>query len=1742
MGVQRLLPAPSTRDRKKKPQRIERSLEIKAQEEDWDSVDQEYGVIDVEDYEPGEQPAAGNDEQETEQQSDRKPKVNVITLPSPVYRGQNPSHNKRICSTFGNYHYKTFNGAIYHFPGHCTYRFLSHCKSNFEDFHILIRREVYKNNPVIVHMSIKLEGHAIELKDKNVTVNDELVDSLPYSIGGTQISKSGTYVRISSKIGIEMVWNEEDSLTVELSQKYANQTCGLCGRYDGSSNDLEVDNVQLSNIEYGNLQKVHEPEKKCEDTKEEAKGTCRKNNVICRSVLNSEGLKSCHALVDVHKYIELCEHDVCRCTGNSTGFCLCNIFTEYSRQCTHAGGKPKNWRTSKICPLRCAYNLQFGECGTACPDTCTNPERSLVCDEHCTDGCFCPAGTVFDDITKTGCIPKEKCACKHNGDIYPSGTGYSEKCKECKCERGKWQCVRKACFGTCSLEGGAHITTFDLTRYDFHGRCTYTLVKTCDTALFSILAEIEKCGETDAATCLKSINVILNGGKEFILIKKCGSIYVNSVYTQLPITSSSVTIFKPTSFYIMLEAKIGLQVKVQLVPTMQVYVMADPTFMGQTCGLCGNFNNIQADDFRSPAGLIEGTGTSFGNLWKTLPDCSNVQSNFEHPCSLSAQNEKYASLWCSMLLDSAGPFADGHKTVDPEAFYKTHTPPPALKALPTVPQSALASPLADPSVRQMLCLNVLVIIREVQCHLMKQSKKMASTECKHPMVYFDCDNATAGAKGLECQKSCTTFDNECYSTQCMSGCVCPPGTVLDDLHESACIPVEKCPCVHNNDLYSPGETIQAKCNTCTCKNRIWDCTKNTCLGTCTVYGDGHYLSFDNRRFRFNGNCWYTLAQDYCSDDPTAGTFRVVTENVRCGTSGTTCSKSIRLYLGNYEVILGEEKFDVVKRNTGRYIPFKVRQMGIYMVVEASIGLVLMWDKKTSIFIKLDPKFERKTCGLCGNFDGNAANDYITRSQAVVEDVIEFGNSWKLSEKCKDARSIGDTCDSNPYRKAWSQKQCSIITSGTFASCHGLVDPLTYFEACVNDACACDSGGDCDCFCTAVAAYAQACSEAGQCIHWRTPNICPVFCDFYNEQGHCEWHYKACGAPCMKTCMNPSGKCFQNLRGLEGCYPTCPPDRPYFEEDTMRCVASCNCYDEYGDEFKPGDPMPGPSRCSVCKCTKTGRECTKAEVCCEYEGSEFAEGDIVYYTADGMGGCLNAICSENSTLVRNTGPCPTVQVPSTTFDFSGAITHSSFSSTYESTSSDITSEELTTSSTASKLPTATPTVCVEAYNCNWTDWYDLSKPENGAGDIERLEDIEAQGHAICKNPRNVECRATDHPDKKIEDLGQRITCGRKKGLVCLNSENPPMCLNYEFRLECCKYRVCSTSTSIEIKNSSSSEEVPSGVPTSKGPTSLPGVASSEEVPSGVPEEVPSGVPTSKGPTSLPGVASSEEVPSGVPTTKGPTSLPSVSILPTPVSTGSTGSVTSPPDTGTSTSGTSEIFTPLTTTACKVKMDCRWTQWFDNNKPSSRSDGDERENISDTKSKGYDVCTVQEVEKDIQCEALNAKGQAISNNQQKVTCDLRRGLRCKNRDQAGKEKCHNYRMRILCCTEYCEPPSDSKPITSGPSQTGGVTTPSKEKEPTGSALETISTGETPASTSSNEITASVSPTPACEIQMKCRMTPWYDINKPTKQRDGGDTESIENVKSKGHKVCKDFEIEHKLECEAIDRNGWTLMQKQ
>lgn len=47
-------------------------------------------------------------------------------------------------------------------------------------------------------------------------------------------------------------------------------------------------------------------------------------------------------------------------------------------------------------------------------------------------------------------------------------------------------------------------------------------------------------------------------------------------------------------------------------------------------------------------------------------------------------------------------------------------------------------------------------------------------------------------------------------------------------------------------------------------------------------------------------------------------------------------------------------------------------------------------------------------------------------------------------------------------------------------------------------------------------------------------------------------------------------------GVAGCYPQCPPERPFFHEDTMKCVSyeQCGCYDGKNNHYDFGDEVEG----------------------------------------------------------------------------------------------------------------------------------------------------------------------------------------------------------------------------------------------------------------------------------------------------------------------------------------------------------------------------------------------------------------------------------------------------------------------------------------------------------------------------------------------------------------------------------------
>ncbi|XP_043530393.1 otogelin-like protein [Chiloscyllium plagiosum] len=81
------------------------------------------------------------------------------------------------------------------------------------------------------------------------------------------------------------------------------------------------------------------------------------------------------------------------------------------------------------------------------------------------------------------------------------------------------------------------------------------------------------------------------------------------------------------------------------------------------------------------------------------------------------------------------------------------------------------------------------------------------------------------------------------------------------------------------------------------------------------------------------------------------------------------------------------------------------------------------------------------------------------------------------------------------------------------------------------------------------------------------------CDFaIPEYTLCEWVYRPCESPCLKTCQDPLGsKCTLSVK-IEGCFPHCAEDK-VLDETTYRCVRLDECTSPAtGHSRLPGVPL------------------------------------------------------------------------------------------------------------------------------------------------------------------------------------------------------------------------------------------------------------------------------------------------------------------------------------------------------------------------------------------------------------------------------------------------------------------------------------------------------------------------------------------------------------------------------------------
>ncbi|XP_075993761.1 mucin-2, partial [Genypterus blacodes] len=1690
----------------------------------------------------------------------------VIKLLSGVVNAQawqDHSHVSSVCSTWGRDNFKTFDGDVFQFPGRCQYNLVSDCHETFQEFSVHMRRSEDGPNPTVSYLLVTINDLSFRLTKSDVQVNDVPIKT-PYYNAGVKVELSAAYVTLQAKVGIIVMWNGDDAVTVELETEYVNRTCGLCGDFNRVLvyNEFIHNGRQISPIEFGNKHKVHLPNDKCEDPFEDdseeleavtVQESCKELQTTCEKMLRSKSWSSCTSALDPEPYIKTCVQGQCNCTNSTDDFCSCSTLSEYSRQCSHAGGKPPKWRTPQFCAKKCPFNMVYEESGSPCMDTCTLQDTRSLCEEHTRDGCFCPDGTVFDDISMRGCIAQTKCQCKHDR-VYNSGEVYRHDREECTCLEGTWSCKKLQTPSTCAVEEGSHVTTFDGKTYTFHGDCYYILatVDSKDSASpkFKVMAQLVPCANQEFDTCLKTLTVLLNNDRNNALIFTAdGTVKQNMQTITLPYRTGDISIFQASSFNILLQTRFGLQIQVQHVPVMQVYISLEQSYKSKTRGLCGNYNMVLGDDMETPQRIVEGTAPAFANSWKANM-CSDKEERHDEPCSLSMENERYAKHWCALLQKSNSTFAQCHSAVDTDIYYKrciyascnceksedclcavfssyaracaskgvfltnwrenvcnqyTSSCPVSqtfsykvqrcqltCRELGLEQNSCISDflPVDGCSCPDGLYLNDAgscvpvakcpcfhngayikagksISIKEDHCvctngKLHCRSWKARSSTCPSPKVFVNC--STAGTQlVVQCARTCLNLHNDdCYSTDCESGCRCPDG--LFDDGKGSCVKENECPCKHNGKLYTHGTTIPKQCNTCTCRSGNWECTEKSCPGTCVIYGSGHYNTFDQQAYGFQGKCAYVAVKNKCGNKTVQDNFGVFTENIPCGTTGTTCSKMVKIQLGQTEIKLSKGKFDIKDHGSRTDIRYKIRKVGMYLVLESAIGLAVLWDRKTTVRIILEPKHRGAVCGLCGDFDGDGQNDFTTQGQLAVSSVLEFANSWKMSSACPDAELNANSCELKPNRQQWSKMMCSIIHGDTFKQCHNMVERAPFYENCVKDSCACDTGGDCECFCTAVAAYAQACTEAGVCVAWRTPEICPVFCDFYNGPNECKWHYNPCHTPCYKTCTNPDGKCSNPIPNLEGCYPVCPEDKPIFDESTQTCVEDCKTTTTIAPTT-PTTTTIGPTTTTVGPTTTTGSTTTTATTyqTTTIKPTTTTEGPTTTTTKSTttMTGPTTTTKGPPTTTTTTIKPTTTTEEPTTTTTTTTGPTSTTEGPTTTTTKSTTTTTGPTPTTEGPPTTTTTtikPTTTTEEPTTTTTTTTGPTTTTEGPTTTTTKSTTTTTGPTTTtKGPPTT----TTTTIKPTTTTGGPTTTTTKSTTTktgpTSTTKGPP------------------TTPTTTIKPTTTTAEPTTTTTTTTGPTTTtegPTTTTTKSTttttgPTTTTKEPPTTTTTTIGPTTTTeGPTTTTTTTTGpTTTTEGPTTTTTKSTTTTTEPTTTTKGPTTTIGPTTTTEGPTTTTTTITptptgetpTTTCLIT--CEWSEWYDvQDGETDKSDWETYVNI--TKS-GKQLCDNR---RQIQCRSTRAPDMAfedfVKQTHQVVSCDLSYGLICRQEDQQRPPwKCFNYQIRVKCCSTCHEPTTTTKGPTTTTTTTTGPTTTTEGPTTTTTKSTTTTTGPTP-----------------------------------------------------------------------------------
>ncbi|KAI8502373.1 hypothetical protein Bbelb_199610 [Branchiostoma belcheri] len=850
------------------------------------------------------------------------------------------------------------------------------------------------------------------------------------------------------------------------------------------------------------------------------------------------------SVVNPRPFFSACVQD--RCALKRSQDRICQTYEVYSHECARRG-VILNWRSENFCPKTCPANSNYTACMSACPATCDNPDAPKQCftntgQQFCVEGCRCKNGYV---LSGNECVLKEQCGCIHTTDgFYHKGNSRWTEAQhqQCSCSvNNTVSCQYVSCSHglTWGLEKGVYKCLLPSKNFTYSGQGNRTHNSACEHS-----------------PCQNNGSCVLGVDK--------WSYYCNCA---AGFEGPQCQTFSGCS-----RSRFDL---VFVIESSDKVTM--PDFRRMKDFVKGAVQAFPIQPGTNRVGVVQYAGT----VQEVLPLATNnsiadVMSAVDNLAPLGGGTFTQAAL--QHLKDTSFTYKNGDRMGYPN-----------VAVLLTVgkPFDAPAAVAKD--------------LRDMGVHLFAFGigNGLGNTTLEDITGYqpfaFQLDNFTdleSSAQRTQAVQAICRGRDECASNPCQNGGACVDG---DYTYR----------CVCKQDF------VGRNCERCGLPVK----GVNNLDRTCTASHGHKIITFDHHTFDLTGSCRYTLVKDKVAYgnathlNTTKTTFNVELEwtyisvdqhnaPMRMVGSGSSYldDRVVRIDAGalnlppqyrNFTHLHTRVHVDVfgqrvtlmegpkaLYNNLTVTPPFatedlQINYTGSLLQLTTTSDLVVTYDGKHEVSVRIPDCYRGKTVGLCGNFNGNSSDDMALQDGTITTSVADFGDSWKVgNSSCPATVDLSKLNCSTAKNQTGTNNTCGLILSSTgpFARCHAVLPPRGFYESCIFDTCqgsksmnsnmknstrgmnATGSGGKETC--TSMETYARLCRSAGVLVgDWRKyNNNCQMKCPANSN-------YSACMSFRQPTCLN------QNVTRecLRQDYMSLLPSFTAIRET---CVEGCRCQSGY----------------------------------------------------------------------------------------------------------------------------------------------------------------------------------------------------------------------------------------------------------------------------------------------------------------------------------------------------------------------------------------------------------------------------------------------------------------------------------------------------------------------------------------------------------------------------------------------------